>query len=94
VVLAVGILPNDGVASLFKTQELMLDPVGWIKAPEGDSSPMRTSIPGVFAAGTAIGPKDIPDSAVEGSGAAMESVAYLRRFCGKPVRAEKGDEPS
>ena len=93
VVLAVGILPNDGVASLFKEQELVLDPVGWISVSGEDRSPMRTSIPGVFAAGTAIGPKDIPDSAVEGSGAAMDSVAYLRRFCGKTVGAKKEGGP-
>jgi len=93
VVLAVGILPNGGVASLFKTEELMLDPVGWIRVSGEDSSPMRTSIPGVFAAGTAIGPKDIPDSAVEGSGAAMDSIAYLRRFNGKPVSAKRESVP-
>ena len=93
VVLAVGILPNSDIASLFKKQELGLDQVGWIKVSGADSSPMRTSIPGVFAAGTAIGPKDIPDSAVEGSGAAMDAVAYLCRHCGKPVGTRKEDVP-
>jgi heterodisulfide reductase subunit A-like polyferredoxin len=40
---------------------------------------MKTGIDGVFVAGTAAGPKDIPDSAVEGSAACMNSIAYMSK---------------
>ncbi|MBN1677681.1 MAG: CoB--CoM heterodisulfide reductase iron-sulfur subunit A family protein [Candidatus Thermoplasmatota archaeon] len=94
VVLAVGIMPGKDVAGIFKNDELKLDPIGWIKSPDEAGSPMVTSIRGVFAAGTAIGPKDIPDSAVEGSGAAIDAVAYLWTLDRERTGAEKKGGPS
>ena len=38
---------------------------------------MKTSIDGIFVAGTATGPKDIPDSVVEGSAACMNTISYI-----------------
>ena len=94
VVLAVGILPGGDVAQIFKNEKLVLDQIGWIKSVNEDSSPMTTSIRGVFAAGTAIGPKDIPDSAVEGSGAAMDVASYLRTLDRERSGKEKGGGPN
>jgi heterodisulfide reductase subunit A len=93
VVLSVGILPNSDVANVFKDGGLMLDKIGWIKSPDENSGPMTTSISGVFAAGTAIGPKDIPDSAVEGGGAAMDAAAYLRKLARGQTESENKGEP-
>ena len=78
VVLSVGMLPEEGIENVFKDGELALDKIGWIKSPDENKAPLSTSIKGVFAAGTALGPKDIPDSAVEGGGAAIEAAAYLK----------------
>jgi heterodisulfide reductase subunit A-like polyferredoxin len=36
-------------------------------------------VEGIFVAGAAAGPKDIPDSIVEAGAAAMEAAIYLRR---------------
>jgi len=41
------------------------------------TSPARTSIEGVFVAGTAAGPMDIPDSILSAGCAASEVAAYL-----------------
>jgi len=40
-------------------------------------SPLETSLPGVFAAGAFRGPKDIPESVIEASGAAGAAAAFL-----------------
>ncbi len=42
-------------------------------------APTRTADEGVFVAGMAAGPKDIPDSILEAGAAALEAAAYLRR---------------
>jgi heterodisulfide reductase subunit A len=78
-VLSVGLLPNSGLENLFKGQKLSMDSVGWIRSPDDHNAPMRAGIDGVFVAGTAAGPKDIPDSAVEGSAACMSSIAYMSK---------------
>jgi heterodisulfide reductase subunit A len=65
------------------------DPEGAIPIGKGDDqfmhcsqpklAPTRTEVEGIFVCGTAAGPKDIPDSIVEASAAAMEAAVYLRR---------------
>ena len=55
-------------------------------APDGFVCPIQPQLApdaalrddGVFVAGAAAGPKDIPDSVVEAGAAAMEAAAYLR----------------
>ena len=53
---------------------------GW----EGQVDPARTSIPGVFSAGTATGPLDIPDSILHAGAAAAQTAAYLEMMKRKP----------
>lgn len=52
---------------------------GFIHCPQPKLAPCRTDTEGVFVAGTAAGPKDIPDSIVEAGAAAVEAAIYLRR---------------
>ncbi len=85
VVLSVGIWPNPDVAKLFKDERLELDEHGWIKQTEENIRPNATNIPGVFTAGCATGPKDIPDSIVDATSAAAECADYLRRIRNKAV---------
>lgn len=56
------------------------DTDGFIKTPHSRISPTLTSMEGVFAAGTATGPKDIVDSIAEAGAAAMEAANYLERM--------------
>ncbi len=51
---------------------------GFIRCVEPSLAPCRTPEEGVFVAGAAAGPKDIPDSVVEAGAAAMEAAVYLR----------------
>jgi heterodisulfide reductase subunit A len=41
--------------------------------------PAYSSLDGIFVAGVATGPKDIPDAIVEAGAAAMEAAMYLDR---------------
>ncbi len=82
VVLAVGFRPENEIAKVFKNANLDLDEYGWIKVIDPNSAPNQTSIPGVFVAGTASGPKDIPDSIVDANSAAMSAARYVMNLRG------------
>lgn len=82
VVLSVGLLPNNEIAKVFKNVKLELDPYGWINQPNITSNPVLTNIPGVFVAGTASGPKDIPDTIISASAAASQAMDYLSKVRG------------
>ncbi len=79
VVLSVGILPNKLPGNLFKKESLELDPFSFIKQTDELANPSKTSIDGVFVAGTASGPMDIPDSIVSAGAASSETASYIRR---------------
>ncbi len=77
VVLSVGVLANPDNASIFTGEELKLDQYSFVDQEDPLSSPARTSIKGVFVAGTASGPMDIPDSILSAGAASSEAISYL-----------------
>lgn len=77
VVLSVGAKPNEEPQSLFKTQKLELDNLKYVKQSDPLLSPAKTTIEGVFVAGAATGPKDIPDSILSAGCASTEAISYL-----------------
>lgn len=77
VVLSVGVLPNPDNAHLFGNGDLELDQFSFISQKKPLTSPARTSIDGVFVAGTASGPMDIPDSILSAGSASSEAISYL-----------------
>ena len=77
VVLSVGLLPHTEISKLFKNKKLELNEYGWVKKINECKDSSMTSIPGVFVAGCACGPKDIPDSIVEAESAAANCISYL-----------------
>jgi heterodisulfide reductase subunit A len=79
VVLSVGVLPNTDCISLFSNGELKLDPFNFVHQDDPLVSPAKTSIEGVFVAGTATGPMDIPDSILSAGAASAEAMSYLIR---------------
>ena len=87
VVLAVALLPNKGVAELFENERLGLDDAGWVNLGDENTSGVRTNVEGVFVAGCASGPKDIPDSVLEAAAAASECASYLAKA---QMRLERG----
>lgn len=77
VVLSVGVIPNKEVSQLFRNEVLELDRFNFVKQTDELASPALTSIKGVFVAGAASGPKDIPDSILSAGCAASEVAGYL-----------------
>jgi len=79
VVLSVGVSANQDTAAFFPNDELKLDPFKFIYQADILASPSMTSIDGVFVAGTASGPMDIPDSILSAGAASAEAISYLIR---------------
>jgi len=77
VVLSVGVLANTDPLSMFRGEELKSDPYNFVFQSDSLSSPARTNIKGVFVAGTASGPMDIPDSILSAGSASSEAISYL-----------------
>jgi heterodisulfide reductase subunit A-like polyferredoxin len=79
VVLSVGLLPNLGAEGAFTDGELAADDYSFVKQVDEDLSPGLTSLEGVFVAGTASGPMDIPDSVLHAGAAAAQAAAHIER---------------
>jgi heterodisulfide reductase subunit A len=72
-VLSVGLTPNSGTKELCRTLNLSRGPDGFLKEAHPKLRPMDTLVDGIFLAGVAQGPKDIPDSVAQASGAAQKA---------------------
>ena len=83
VVLSVGMLPGTDPRSFVGVD---LDAQGFIRPAEPKLDINRTNVPGLYAVGAAIAPKDIVDSVVEASAAAARVEAYLTATVGGRVQ--------
>lgn len=77
VVLSVGVKSNPTVGKIFTNGTLKLDAQSFVAQEDLMGSPSKTNIKGVFVAGTATGPMDIPDSILSAGSAASEAISYL-----------------
>ncbi|MGC8727729.1 MAG: FAD-dependent oxidoreductase [Elusimicrobiales bacterium] len=75
VVLSQGLVPST---KNFFGLELEINEYGFVNQKEKTLSPAKTNIEGVFVAGVASGPKDIPDTIMEAGSAAMEVINYVK----------------
>jgi heterodisulfide reductase subunit A len=75
VVLSVGLEPNDDLRRLAGRLGLRLNEHGFLWTDPWN--PTFTSRPGLFVGGAAAGPKDIPETVTQASGAACEAAALL-----------------
>jgi len=99
VVLSVGLEPRAGTLELSDKVDVKLDQYGFFRALP--FRPLDTTRPGIFACGSANGPKDIPESVMSASGAAAGCAGLLAlerrdRVSGKTFPAEKdvvGERP-
>ncbi len=81
VVLSVGLEPHADAASFARVFDIDANEDGF--AATGHFDPVSTSREGVFVAGTFQGPKDIPDTAVQGSAVAGKVMAIAIHGQGK-----------
>ena len=75
-VLSVGIQPSGDVRSFAPVRT---DAYGFVRSADPALDVTSTDVPGLFAAGTALAPKDIVDTVAEASAVAIQVSAYLRR---------------
>lgn len=73
VVLAVGISPASQAEEIAQKLGISLDASGFFKSLDEKVGIVETNRPGIYIAGTAIAPKDIPDCVAVAGAAAMRS---------------------
>lgn len=72
VVLGMAMMPNPASKKLCQLLGVSTDEYGFLTEVHPKLRPLETSVPGIYVAGTAQGPKDIPDSVAQASGAASK----------------------
>jgi heterodisulfide reductase subunit A len=72
VVLATAITPQAGASELGRMLGIAVDESGFHAEADGNMRPLETARPGVYLAGASLGPKDIPETVAQGSGAAAK----------------------
>ena len=75
----VGIQPTDATAALAGKLGLPLEETGFIRSVHDAMDTQGTIRPGIFVAGAAIAPKDIPDSVASGESAAMRAFIETKK---------------
>jgi heterodisulfide reductase subunit A len=79
VVLSIGIEPRQDAEDVARTFGISCDADGWFEERHPKLDPVGTTTEGVFIAGCAQGPKDIPDSVAQGAAAAARVLSVIRQ---------------
>jgi heterodisulfide reductase subunit A len=79
VVYAPALRPNINAKKLARITKLTLDEYGFFKEAHMKLRPVESIISGIFLAGTALSPKDIPESVAQGSAAASKAFTLLSK---------------
>jgi len=88
VVLGMAVVPNPAGVELMQRLGINTDIHGFITEVHYKFRPLETSIPGIYIAGMAQGPRDIPDSVAQGSGAASKVLALFSAREPTPEKVE------
>jgi len=87
VVLATAVLPAAGSGHLAEMLGLASDGSGFYVSADAEMSPVESDVPGVFLAGAGLGPKDIPETVAQASGAAAK---VLKLFAASEAKGSPG----
>ncbi len=77
VVLATAMRPSEGAEELAKKLKIALDKDGFLSEAHPKLRPVESVTSGMFLAGAAQAPKDIPEAVAQASGAAAKAIAIL-----------------
>lgn len=77
VVLATAMRPSEGAEELARTLKIAMDKDGFLAEAHPKLKPVESVTSGVFLAGAAQAPKDIPEAVAQASGAASKAIAVL-----------------
>lgn len=87
VILSTGMDPTSQTEFLQGCLHIELDQSGFVKTDP--MKPIETSVPGVYVCGVASGPKDIPDTVAQASGAAAKAAILLKDVRGTEIEEQK-----
>ncbi len=79
VILSVGLEPRRDAQEVARLFGISCDADGWFKEKHPKLDPVATLTDGVFIAGCAQGPRDIPDSVAQGAAAAARVLSFIRQ---------------
>jgi heterodisulfide reductase subunit A len=90
VVLATGITAPEGARELFQTLNISYNQYAFINEAHPKLQPVETNTDGILLAGCATGPKDIPATVAQASGAAAKAIGILSKetLIANPMVAE------
>jgi heterodisulfide reductase subunit A len=91
VVLSTGMDTDSQADYLESCLHLELDQNGFVKIDP--MRPIETNVPGIYVCGVASGPKDIPDTVAQASGAAAKASILLKDVRGTEVEEKKFPKP-
>jgi len=77
VVLAMAMRPSEGAQDLAKTMKVAVDKDGFLAEAHPKLKPVESVTSGIFYAGAAQAPKDIPEAVAQASGAAAKAICIL-----------------
>jgi len=77
VVLAVGMVPKRDSEDLVRRLKIQCDANEWLSEAHPKLRPVESNTAGIYLAGAAQGPKDIPEVVAQASGAASKAIAIL-----------------
>jgi heterodisulfide reductase subunit A len=80
VILSNGMEPSGGTRAIAATLGLRQNKYGFIDVAHDTLDPVSTSVPGIFVAGAAAGPKDLDDTIGMAGAATAKAVGALRRL--------------
>lgn len=94
VVLSVGLIPSEGSKQIGKVLSLTTSPDGFFQEAHPKLRPVDTALDGVYIAGCAQGPKDIPDSVAQAKAAASSAAApmFAKKVTIEPLTAFVDEE--
>ncbi len=78
-ILSVGLEPRHDAQEVARLFGISCDADGWFKEKHPKLDPVATLTDGVFIAGCAQGPRDIPDSVAQGAAAAARVLSFIRQ---------------
>lgn len=80
VVLAVAMVPRPETRALAEKLGLRLDEHGFLEEEDRNFAPLESGRPGIFLAGAGTGPKDIPETVSQASGAAGKVLSLFSQW--------------
>ena len=77
VVVASAIVPSAGARQVAEMLGIEVDEFGFYTPSNEEMTPVESGVPGIFLAGVGLGPRDIPETVAQASGAAAKVLALF-----------------